>query len=257
MAISRDDGLSWQDVNALADMSNLEGAVRGEDVVVLVGGANSATTTDGESWTVHAVDGLGYARDVAYGAGGFASVGLDHLAWSEDGETWQDARGGSTEFDFVAVAYGEGRFVAVGVNQIATSTNGQEWTVTNAPGEKLHTVAYGAGRFVAVGEQGRLVETVDGVDLVRDEQTSMSNLGELRYCNDSFAIGAAGAFWFSPDGQDWNEVLTGSQGAFACSGSSWVIVKDEGLFHGPAVTGLTLAHTPPEVLSRAEFTAAG
>lgn len=254
LALSFDDGASWQDSDALDAMPFREGAVRGEERLVVVGGEHSAVTTDGGAWTISPPLGLGYARDVEYGSGGFAAVGLDHLAWSSDGESWDDARGGATGFDLLAVAYGNERFVAVGVDQMATSTDGQAWTTTAIPGEKLHAVAFGAGRFVAVGETGRIVETTDGETLVQDTPSGMGSLGEVHYCTDRFAIGADGMFWFSDDAATWTEAATGSQGAFACSGSSWVIVKDEGLFHGPAVQGLMLAHTPPQVLFEAEFT---
>lgn len=254
VAVSFEDGETWIDAPELAEMPRREGLARGEERIVLVGGDRSAVTVDGLAWDVQSFEVPGYARAVVYGSGGFASVGLDHLAWSDDGQTWSDASDEQPSFDLVAVAYGDDRFVAVGVDHIATSANGQDWTLTPVVGEKLRSVVFGDGRFVAIGELGRILETQDGLDVLRDEPSGMTGLGTLRFCEDTFVIGASGRYWRSPDADAWTEVMAIGEGAFACSGTSWVVAKTEGLFWGAELGGFDAAHTAESVLYEVEFT---
>ncbi|MGH1342402.1 MAG: hypothetical protein ACRBN8_12660 [Nannocystales bacterium] len=254
LAVSFTDGQTWTEIPELTDMPMREGLARGEERIVLVGADRTATTEDGLTWEVNPFDIPTYARAVAYGAGGFASVGLDHLTWSEDGRSWVDTRGTSTGLDLVAVAYGGGRFLAVGIDRIATSENGQNWTVTEAVGEKLTSVAFGDGRFVAIGELGRILETQDGTTILRDEASGLAGLGGMRFCGDSFVIGGSERYWLSPDAGAWTEVMSIGGGAFACSGTSWVVVKEEGLFWSPELGGFSQTYTPPGVLYEVEFT---
>lgn len=256
IAVSFDDGQAWTDIPALPGVVAQEAVVRGEDRIVLVGADQSAVTFDGLGWEVNPFGFTGYARGVAAGAGGFASVGLDHLAWSEDGQTWIDTRAAEDSFDLVAVAYGGGRFVAVGVDQLATSEDGQTWTLTEIVGEKLRSVVFGDGRFVAVGELGRILETQDGVTALRDEASGLSGLGALRICDDAFVIGSSERYWLSPDAEAWTEVMSVGDGAFACSGTSWVVAKAEGLFWAPELAGFDAAHTAKTVFYTVEFTGA-
>lgn len=253
VAVSFDDGEAWTDAPELTDMPVREALARGEERIVLVGGDRSAVTVDGAAWDVRPFEVNGYARGVAYGSGGFASVGLEHLAWSNDGEVWSDTRGGQTGMDLVAVAYGDDRFVAVGVDQIATSQDGQDWTLTPVEGEKLRFVVFGNGRFVAIGELGRILETQDGVNVLRDEASGFEGLGGLRFCDDEFVIGASGRYWLSPDAEAWTEVLSIGQGAFACSGTSWVVAKPDGLYWAAELRGFDAVHTAKNVFYEVEF----
>ena len=254
VAVSFEDGEVWIDAPELADMAVREGLARGEERIVLVGGDRSAVTVDGLAWEVQPFEVPGYARDVAYGSGGFASVGLDHLGWSDDGQTWSDSRGGELSFDLVAVAYGNDRFVAVGVDQIATSDDGQDWTLTPVVGEKLRSIVFGDGRFVAVGELGRIVETQDGLVVLRDESSGLTGLGHIRFCEDSFVIGGSARYWRSPDAAAWTELESIGEGAFACSGTSWVVPKEQGLFWAAQLRGFDAVHTAESVFYEVEFT---
>lgn len=257
VAVSFEDGEAWLDAPELAEMPVREGLVRGEGRIVLVGGDRKAVTVDGLAWDVQPFEVAGYARDVAYGSGGFASVGLEHLAWSADGETWSDARGGQSSFDLVAVAHGDDRFVAVGVDQLATSDDGQDWTLTPVVGEKLISVVFGDGRFVAIGELGRILETQDGVNVLRDEPSGMAGLGAIRLCEDTFVISASERYWLSLDADAWTEVLSIGDGAFACSGTSWIVAKPQGLFWGAELRGFDAVHTAENVFYEVEFTGLG
>ncbi|MCR9162437.1 MAG: hypothetical protein ACE37F_19630 [Nannocystaceae bacterium] len=254
LAVSYDDAQTWVDVPEPAGMIEREDLARGEERIVLVGGADTAVTFDGVSWEHADVDGLGYIRGVAYGSGGFVSVGLDHLAWSWDGLAWDDVREGSTDFDLVDVAYADDRFVAVGVGQMATSQNGQEWTFTTIGGPKLTSIAFGDGRFVAVGEEGRIIETQDGLTLLRDASSGFLNLGELHFCDDSFVVTDSGGFLVSPDADAWESLETPNDGNFACSGSTYVLAKTEGLFRSVQLGALDAVHEPPVPLTRVHAT---
>lgn len=257
VAVSFEDGEAWTDIPELAGVAAHEAVARGEDRIVLVGADQSAMTVDGLTWEVNPFGVPGYARSVAYGSGGFASVGLDHMAWSEDGQTWSDTLGPVVDLDLVALAYGGGRFVAVGVDQIAMSEDGQDWTVTAAPGEKLFALVFGDGRFVAIGEAGRILETQDGVTILRDEASGLAGLGGIRFCDDTFVVGGAERYWLSPDADAWTEVISIGQGAFACSGTSWVVAKAEGLFWAPELGVFDMAHTAKSVFYEVEFTGLG
>lgn len=254
VAVSHNDGEDWVDIPELVDMPRREGLTRGEDRIVLVGGDRSAVTIDGLAWDVQPFEAPGYARDVAYGSGGFASVGLEHLAWSYDGQTWSDVRGEQASFDLVAVAHGDDRFVAVGVDHIATSDNGQDWISTPVVGEKLHSVVFGNGRFVAIGELGRILETRDGVDILRDEASGLSGLGTLRLCDDQFVTAASGRYWLSPQAEVWTELTSIESGTFACSGTSWAMANANGLFWGPELGSFNVVHTAESVFYEVEFT---
>ncbi len=254
VAVSFEDGETWIDVAEFADMPIREALARGEDRIVLVGADRSAVSLDGLTWAVNPLEVPGYARAVAYGSGGFASVGLDHLAWSADGEAWSDVGGDVSGLDLVALASGGGRFGGAGIDQIATSEDGQNWTVTPAAGEKLFSLAYGDGRFVAIGELGRILETQDGVTILRDEASGLVGLGGIRVCDDTFVIGGSQRYWLSPDADAWTELMSIGDGAFACSGTSWVVAKAEGLFWGPELGAFDSAHTAKSVFYEVEFT---
>lgn len=251
--ISYDQGESWVEVPEPTGVAEREDAVRGEERIVVVGGAQSMVSLDGVQWTGANVDGIGWARAVAYGSGGFAAVGLEHIAWSTDGETWADARGGSTKIDFFDVTYGDGRFVAVGIGQIATSENGENWAVNTVGGDKLYSVTYGNGRFVALGENGRILETANGVDVLRDENSGLVGQGDIRFCEGEFVTGGPDVVWVSPDASDWTEIAMPNQGLFDCSASSYVVVKDEGLFHTPTPGPVSQVYGSSVVLDRVHF----
>lgn len=247
IAVSHDDGETWMDVPDIEGMEVQEDLARGEDWVVMVGGFDAARSADGISWEHVDVD-LGYARAVVYGSGGYASVGQNHIAWSWDGVTWEDARGGVSDVDLVEIAYAEGRFVAVGVGVLATSENGVDWTITDIGGEKLHSVTYGSGRFVAVSEMGRIVETADGVTVLRDAASGLGGFGEIAFCHQEFVVGGADRFWVSPDAEAWTEVFLSNQGTLGCNDTAYIIPKDEGIFRSPVLDQLELVHVPAQPL---------
>ncbi len=255
MALSFDDGATWVEVED-PDTTNdaREGIAAGEDRIVLVGAQRSMMTFDGLSWTEQTWgSSLGYARDVAYGSGGFASVGLGHVIWSWDGENWEDARGGATTFDLVAIAYGGGRFVATGVDIMATSENGQDWVFTDVPGEKLHTVAYGDGRFVAVGELGRVLETANGVDVLRDVPSGLGGLGHIRFCQDVFVVAAGSRLWQSADADAWSEVITNGD-TLACTETTWVTLHQGTFYRGDTTASLMPVHVTERPLYELAYT---
>ncbi len=247
IAVSHDDGETWMDVPDIDGMELHEDLARGEDWVVMVGGSDAARSADGVTWEHVDVD-LGYARAVVYGAGGYASVGKDHLAWSLDGQTWEDARGGLNTFDLFAVTYAQGRFVAVGVEAIGASENGVDWTITGVGGEKLRSVTFGNGRFVAVGETGRIVETQDGVTVLRDAPGELPGAGEIDFCRGAFVAGGPNRFWTSPDAQTWTDVLLPNEGWFGCTDSAYIIPKVDGIFRSAALDELQEVYVPSQPL---------
>jgi len=123
------------------------------------------------------------------------------------------------------------------------SEDGHSWALTEVGGEKLTSIAYGDGRFVAVGGLGRVLETADGLTVLRDELTGR-DFGDLHVCGEAFVAGGPGRFWTSADAQAWDEVLLSNEGAFACSEGVYVVAKREGLYRSVGLGSLDQVHLP-------------
>src|SRR5690606_36804498 len=82
---------------------------------------------------------------------------------STDGLTWTSHDSGTTDW-LTGVMYGAGKFVAVGdQGRILNSTDGIHWmdAATSGTANRLNNVVWGHGLFVAVGENGTIVTSPD------------------------------------------------------------------------------------------------
>ncbi len=160
--LSCDYGLTWPidqaDVPNGADDGYLgRGLAYGDGkFVAAVGGGGVQklfTTTDGATWTRLDRQGNGFS-DVAYGNGQFVAAGGHVSLASSDGIAWKNpgtmGNGGILRHATFG-AFDGGRFVAVGDDgRRMNSQDGVAWGAQTSDGTGLNGVAFGAGRFVAI-----------------------------------------------------------------------------------------------------------
>lgn len=152
-------------------------------------------------------------RGLTYGDGKFVAAvgggGVQKLFVSDDGVTW--TRQQFNGHGYSDVAYGLGRFVAGGGHVSVLSFDGHSW---EQPGEmgsggilRVMTFGdYGGGRFVAAGDQGRRMNSVDGVHWA-SEISSGGGFQSIAAGNGLFiALRGDGSFAVSTNGGDsWTE----------------------------------------------------
>lgn len=254
ISVSHDDGQTWTLVADPAEQGERrrEDIVRGGDRILIVGGQNTLVTFDGLTWEAYA-DPLGYARGVAFGDGGFVSVGLDRLSWSDDGIGWVNALD-QENIDLQDVTYGDGRYVAVGIGTLGTSTNGQDWSLLDIGGEKLTSVAYGNGRFVAVGEEGRVLITEDGSTVLSD---NMNNpwFEDVRFIDGEFVALAGNVVGTSDAGVTWKEFTIPDSWGLAGHAETIVTVRDNEIRRGSDLFSLSPLDPPGAALTNVAYTA--
>lgn len=253
IAISRDDGRTWTQVEdpLVEGERRREGAVRGEDRILIVGASSTLVTLDGETWKAFG-DQVGYARGVTFGHAGFVSVGLDRLARSDDGAGWFNELG-ELSVDLQDVTYGDGRYVAVGVGLLATSTDAREWTVTDIGGQKLTSVAYGNDRFVAVGLEGRVLVTDDGSTILSDGSENPW-FERIRFINGEFVAFSGNLGGTSELGLDWREFTIPNSWGLCGHPETIVSVADAEINRGPDLFDLTSVASVPLALSDVVYT---
>lgn len=169
---------------------------------------------------------------IAYGSGGFVTVGTGGtILTSSDGSTWS-ARASGTNAWLVGVVFGGNQYVAVGDSgTVLVSPDGSTWTRVeqSATSERLNNVTYGAGAYVAVGEGGAIITSPDartwtarasgvtgwlrGLAWVEKNDLS-SNILPRVFPAGFVATGEGGAILSSPDGSTWtNDGIANGLGA--------------------------------------------
>jgi hypothetical protein len=134
---------------------------------VWLGGANNATSTDGNRWTAPIIawpSGVS-ANAIAYGGGLYVMGGSNgNIATSTDGVTWTP-RPSATTSTIYTLAYGASKFVAAGqLGVMETSTNGIAWTTQNSGTvTQINKVAYLNSALFLAGGQGFLATSTDAV----------------------------------------------------------------------------------------------
>jgi len=127
--------------------------------VALAQGNTTATSTDGETWTLHTHAFSSYWSSMDYGDGYFIAVAvLTNMAIrSTDGINWTQLTMPVTA-NWNAICFGEnGTWVAVtdGAPAARTTDNGNTWSSFNMPSNSNWlSVAYGNKIFLAVGLNG-------------------------------------------------------------------------------------------------------
>ncbi len=186
---------------------------------VAVGETNSYhsvidTSPDGLSWESQISQSLStHVSRVRYieEAGEFVGLGWREdgppVAFSPDGQSWQEASSGPTG-RLGGIAFDGFTYVAVGSNGlIETSSDLSNWSKeTSGVSEDLHDVAFGNGLFVAVGQNGLVVTSPDGETWTRRSSFVTSDLDGILYAGGQFvAAGAGSVIVTSPDGLIWTQ----------------------------------------------------
>ena len=226
--VSCDFGLTWKN-----------------DVEDVASGGDDATLPRGL--------GAGEGKFVAAVGGG----GAQKLLMTEDGVSWTPVLDRPGRNGYSDVAYGLGRFVAGGGHSSIISMDGRAWGNEGTMGEGgiLRHLAFGdymGGRFVAVGDQGRCMNSSDGITWGSQSGSGESLIGvdygagvfvaitagaATRYSEDGGATwksgsisGASGVRGILFDGQQFI-VTTGSNTFTSRDGKSWTMNSASG---GPA-----------------------
>jgi hypothetical protein len=179
-------------------------------------------------------------RGLAYGEHMFvASVGgtnVQELRYTEDGFTWGTVA--LTGNGFSDVTFGNGKFVAGGGHVARVSTDGRTWGELTAMGEggalrHLAFVDYMGGRFAAAGDDGRRMNSSDGVTWGHQVEEGTGFRGLAAGNGVLVAVSSNGATRTSTNGGDtWD---TGSIGGENARGILWdglrfIVTSDTGSY---------------------------
>lgn len=262
-SIASNDGVTWPDALSGTDLRNTftgKGCAvygSGEYVAVEYGGAGTAWSTDGKTWTFDYAPGIiyGIAWDGSrfVGVGTMAGAGSSQLPYaftSTDGKTWKTA--GPINISGTTIQFGAGQYegggftfenntyIAWGTTDnaafIATSTNASAWNVVTSglpAGMTVASVAYGNGLYVAIGNKSDrstvILTSSDGVkwteesNVVPGTATSWSSLlwngSQFMAGGLRYDGGRRGAFLSSPDGKSWT--LDTTEQAFDVYDIAW------------------------------------
>ena len=182
----------------------------GPSVHNVIGGGETATSTDGKTWTTHDYNDLHlpYPYD------------LHAITWSKDLKLFV-AVGGAGSYDFIGtssngrswvkqhppvshglsgIAWSGSQFVAVGGNTILTSSDGRNWVeqgVDVADPDTLYGVTSSGSQFVAVGvtpeSSGIILTSYDRKTWVKQNSPSSSDLTGVAWSGSQFvAVGLGG-----------------------------------------------------------------
>jgi hypothetical protein len=175
-------------------------------------GATSATSPDGERWSVHPLTGDRFR-------------GATHTG---------------------------SQYVGVGDGWVALSFDGVEWTTAGSPGGAvLHSVAAGGGSVVAVGQGGALLVSDDGVTWFEPFLYVTADFDRVVWLGDQFvALGHGGTILRSTDALNWTEALTaatvdlkgaaaGSEGMVMVGEDGAILGSSEGQVWTPRRSGVT------------------
>ncbi len=188
-------------------------------------GAFSATSSDGITWTTHAMPSSSAWSAVTYGNGKFVAMtafGDRRIAWSTDGIQWSgEAFPAGLPESIFSITYGNGKFVAVGDNfydaaaVAAASSDGIAWTAQTLPNNAVWgSVSFGNGRFVALPYEGSggqdsgsfsdvAATSADGLTWTASTLPSVGSWGTGTFGNGVFVAFSGNTLATSADGISW------------------------------------------------------
>ena len=251
---------SWRPVRE--GMREVLGLASSGSTYVAVGSFGEIhTSPDGLEWTRRTSPSPVTLRDVAFGGGQFATVGLccassvaaddaGVVLTSPDGVTWTQRFPGSSARgrDLFAVAFGGGVWVAVGsAGTVIRSTDGINWSSSaSGTSSDLLGVGFGGGLFVAVGANRTVITSANGTAWTVQPgvpQTIGSTLSSVAHNGSVFiAAGSAGGLITSPNGSAWtvrSVPTTASLTGVAATGSLAVAVGYDTILSSPNGTTWT------------------
>lgn len=229
--VSCDYGQTWKndefDVDNGGDDGYLaRGLTTGEGkFVAAVGGGGVQmlmTSDDGVAWNRIMRDGNGYS-DVAYGNGLFVAGGGHISLTSPDGVMWGDpgSMGGGGIVRHLAFGdYMGGRFVGVGdQGRRVNSRDGVAWDNNVEGGDTLRGVDYGNGVFVAITSGSATQYSEDGGDSWQSGSISgASNVRGILFDGERFIVTSRSNSYTSTNGKDWqSHSATGGPESFDVS----------------------------------------
>jgi PKD repeat protein len=192
LATSR-DGRSWQ-VQAVDPP--VYGLCAGDQGLVAVGSQVIMSFTNGLDWQTQPWDGRLY--DVVRAGDRWVAVGDGPVAVSSDGASWT-AHPAPTAVLYSVVWTGE-RLVAVGGKTIATSNDGAAWTIQSTD-HRLGGLAWSGSVLLALGD--RMMRSTDGGDTW--EELGDSPLAAV-WAGEAFVAHGLSGFMSSTDGLQWQEL---------------------------------------------------
>ena len=216
--ISCDQGLTWphEDMSPTGggdDGTLMRGLAYGKNkFVASVGGGGSQelwTTEDGVAWTVqrpHGPGANGYS-DVTFGNGRFVAGGGHISTISFDGVKWEMdgtmGEGGILR-NLAFTNYMGGRFAASGdQGRRMNSKDGVTWGSQIQEGDSLDSLAGGNGIFVAVSSAGSTRYSTNGGDSWEDGNVGTSGVRGILHDGQKFIVTSNGGSYFSTDGVSW------------------------------------------------------
>jgi hypothetical protein len=192
-----------------------------------------AYSPDGVTWTGLDRDQTTFGANfvhVKYLHGKFWAVGgTGHMAWSEDGRTWEKVDSPGITTNIVDIAWGEvagyddGVFVAGGDRgTMSYSTDGGVTWVNNDQTThfsavqiaNVKAIGWGAGRFLAVGQHARAIYSEDGINWTNSSpQTAAifgsshdSGISVAAYGGGQYVIAGSGVVALSSDCETWERI---------------------------------------------------
>lgn len=144
---------------------------------------------------------------VTYGIGKYVAVGVDGVAISSDGNSWELVSNSPTGLN--KITCNGNRFIAVsGDGHAFTSDNGYSWNSVGKMGSTItgNGIASASNIVVACGNAGYIAFSTNAGDSWEEVKTStVDRFTSITYGNGRFvAVGEDGVFANSYNGRDWN-----------------------------------------------------
>lgn len=175
-------------------------------VVTSASAAQVYTSSDGISWTSHAVPGGHALLSVAWTGTQFVAVGYGGtVLTSPDGLTWTVRSSGTTQ-NLGCVAAAGTAIVAGGLNgTLISSPDGVTWTVrTSGTTAQITGLARSSTAFVAVLNSGGVLTSPNGAAWTAHPAPIGHRLATVTWSGSQFvAVGDFGSIVTSPDGVSW------------------------------------------------------
>lgn len=183
------------------------GFATNNSLIVMTGGDDFHTSTDGINWTLRTHNGDS-SGEIVYAEGYFITPSSPgEIYYSSDGISWNTLTvpsGGSDYYD--GIGYGNGQFICPAANGYgALSSNGTSWSrITIKVGSDMQDAAFGNGVWVAVGGLGSIATSTNGTSWTTRTSGTSKTLNRVTFANGYFvAVGYDGTIITSTNGTSW------------------------------------------------------
>jgi len=210
------DGINWGQQNPVGDGKTAfqaEGlAWNGTDQYVVVSlNAQIASSSDGQTWTRHALPSGTSLKDVIWTGSQYVAVGrTGAYVTSPDGTTWT-VQTPITSSNLTSIVWTGSQYVASSYTTAFTSPNGSTWTShdLNPPSVSytgtVNDVIWANGQLLSVSAIGSIKTSSDGAAWTeRATAVSFDSSYDIIWDGAQYvAVGQAGMIITSPDGVNW------------------------------------------------------